>query len=363
MAENIQFDFSNFDFHRSNPDISLQNHVRQKVIALGAEVVSLQRIYLDLRFWILFRDVSIGRNQDKHLTDLLVFLKASVSEGKAICPISESIFIELFKQNDKSSKIATAQLIDELSLGVTLIRQDHRVRQELCNSFYAQAGVKELIPVQELVWTKLTYVLGEVHPSNTQFSPEVELVIQKSFFDLLWNTRLTEIAEKIRALPPSLDLDALAADLNAKSRVHQSALRSYAQTFRVEFEGVLNLFRDDLNKLLEELVQRGYKEFGKGVENLSNNKRFEAFTLSIPTLHIGASCHAAVRWDKKRNLTSNDLFDFHHAEAALGYCNVFLTEKPLSIMLSQHHLGLKKYNCQIFWSPCDALTCLINSRY
>lgn len=112
-----------------------------------------------------------------------------------------------------------------------------------------------------------------------------------------------------------------------------------------------------LVKLATEIEQRGYK-VGSMLAHLSEKKRFEAFALSVPTLHINASCHAAVRWDQKRNLCGNDLLDFHHAHAALAYCNVFLTEKPLTHMLSQHHLALSQYACRTFWSPSVALNWL-----
>jgi len=333
--------------------------MRQKRMQLGAALAAMQRIYLDQRFWILFRDVSLGFCKDQAIADLLVFLKLSVSEGRSICPISESVFMELLKQDDDLTRLATAQLIDELSLGVTLIPFDERVRQELCNSFYQLGGARDIYPVHQLVWTKLAYVLGEVHPTKTPFPPKEELAIQKAFSDLMWRIPLVEMIEKI-GMPPPIEnnWDSVVDDMNEKSRTLHSTLRSYEHAFKIEFEGTLSLFRKEINTLQIEIVKRGYKDFGVGQKHLSMKKRFEAFALSIPTLHINASCHAAVRWDQKRNLSSNDFFDFHHAAAALGYCNVFLTEKPLSVLLGQRHLGLTKYKCPTFWSPSEALNWL-----
>lgn len=354
---NSSFDPSRIELHRRNPDVSLQSYMRDKRCQLGAAVTSIQRIYLDQRFWLLLRDISLSRSGDKATSDLLALLRSLVSQGKAICPISESVFVELLKQSDESTRLATAQLIDDLSLGITLIPFDERVRQELCNSFYEQAGATDLIPLQQLVWTKLAYVLGEIHPSNTPFSPEEELVIQKAFSDHIWNTSLVEIVKHIDE-PPLFDWDALAARLNAGNNAHYSTIRSYPQAFRAEFEGGLSLFRNEMAMLVKELDERGYSDFDAKLVHLSEKKRFEVFSQSIPSLHINGTCHAAVRWDQKRNLCGNDLFDFHHAHAALGYCDVFLTEKPLTDMLSQQHLGLSKYKCRTFWSPASALSWL-----
>ncbi len=329
--------------------------MRQKRIQLGELVSSMRRIYLDQRFWLLMRDASLGRSHDKSIIDLYNFLKSSVSKRQSICPISESVFIELLKQSDETTKLATACLIDELSLGVTLISPIERIRQELCNFFYDKAGAKELIPTQNLVWTKLTYILGEVHPSNTQFPPELELVLQKAFSDYLCNISLVEIISNIHNWPPMYDWNALAARLNTQNHLHYSTLRSYAHTFRIEFEGTLDLFRSEMDTLSKEVYERGYKDLENGLAHLSQNKLYDLLALSLPTLHISTSCHAAVRWDQKRNLNGNDLFDFHHAQAALGYCDVFLTEKPLNDMLNQKHLGLTKYKCKTFWSPNTAL--------
>ena len=355
-----KIDVSRVAYHRGNPNVSLETYTRQKRIHLGAAVALIRRIYLDQRFWLLLRDVSLGRSRDTTLSDLLAFVKLLVSENKAICPISESVFIELLKQSDEVTRLATAQLIDELSLGVTLIPFDGRVRQELCNTFYERAGIPDLIPVQELVWTKLAYVLGEIHPSKTTFPSAEELVIQKAFFDDMWGIPLSEIIGYIGEPPVTeTDWDSIAANLNSKNREHRSNLKSYAQTFRVEFEGALSLFRNEMNTLSIELDQRGYKTFGTKTAHLSPKKRFEALALSLPTLHVSASCHAVIRWDQRRNLCGNDLFDFHHAQSALGYCDVFLTEKPLSDLLSQSHLGLtKNYKCQTFWSASAALSWL-----
>jgi len=57
---------------------------------------------------------------------------------------------------------------------------------------------------------------------------------------------------------------------------------------------------------------------------------------------------AAVRWNKKQALKPNDLFDFDHAAAAIGYCDAFFTDGPLRAMLSRHDLGLKEdFGCLV----------------
>ena len=48
-----------------------------------------------------------------------------------------------------------------------------------------------------LVWTKLGYSLGTRIPNTPALSPQEELVIQKSFFDHMWNILLSELCKAI----------------------------------------------------------------------------------------------------------------------------------------------------------------------
>ena len=76
---------------------------------------------------------------------------------------------------------------------------------------------------------------------------------------------------------------------------------------------------------------------------------------ALRTLHVGALLHAALRWNRMQKLNSNDLFDFHHAGAALGYCNVLLTDGPMRTLLSQRHLAIgREFKCLVVSSVVEA---------
>lgn len=351
---------STFYFHRAQPNVSLEDYVRQERIQLGREVSKKYRIYLDLRFWILLRDVELGKNKKQGLIELLNRLNYLVNNEKAICPISESVFIEVMKQSDQVTRVATSQLIDCLSNGVSLIIHPQRISQELCNAVYLQAGADYIYPLDILVWIKLAYVLGEIHPYQTPFGADEELVIQKCFFDHMLNVSLVEMVD-------CLDFKSwhqpnwqnIADFLNDGNKKYANKMKSFRQVYRTEFEGGLSLFRDKLMVLIKEVENAGYKDFEKNSESLTRSERFSKFSKSVRTLHIGACCYAAVRWDQKRQLTGNDLIDFHHAEAAIGYCNLFLTEKPLKALVSQQHLGLlSDYPCTVASTTTEAFKAL-----
>ena len=67
------------------------------------------------------RDAAFGLLTGAAERKLLHFLRRGVANGTLICPISASMFMELLKQPyTEGRRIATAKLIDELSLGASI---------------------------------------------------------------------------------------------------------------------------------------------------------------------------------------------------------------------------------------------------
>lgn len=174
---------TSFDFHRANAHISLDRHVKRRVVELGCALETRVAIYLDLNFWIRLKSCMLGLNGSGDDARLLRLLRSGAAEGRLFCPISESVFFEVLKQSDPSSRMATARLIDELSLGVTLLPNPRRFATEISHFFYSFQEDSELHPISHLVWSKIAYVLDFSHPSSTAFDTDTELVVQKSFFD------------------------------------------------------------------------------------------------------------------------------------------------------------------------------------
>lgn len=121
-----------------------------------------------------------------------------------------------------------------------------------------------------------------------------------------------------------------------------------------ELAGVLDLYQERLADICIEMYERqeGRRPELSATERRGTESQMRTAFINLfrlrpevmakraPTLYVHAKCHAAIRWDKKRNLTGNDLIDFHHAAGALGYCDAFFTDNPLEVLLSQQHVGL-----------------------
>ena len=141
---------------------------------------------------------------------------------------------------------------------------------------------------------------------------------------------------------------------------HQDEVKNFKQVHLDEIRGALSLFmhvprmwsENEYERVSgvsaacsdderQEREQKWHTVFGNLVTKRS-------VALRLPSLHVSALCHAAVRWDKGRKLVANDFYDFHHAAAAVGYCRAFMTEKPLRSLLQQKHLQLANdYPCVV----------------
>lgn len=354
--------------HLKTPQIGIDAHARRSQIALGQSLASKKAIYLDMRYWILLRKAAAGTgSQDTH--ELLRLLRKGVVGQRLFCPIGESVFIELMKQSDQASRKATAILIDELGGGVTLIAPEQRTATEIACFLYQHSGIADLHPLEHLVWTKLTYVLGTMHPAGTAFDPATELAIQKAFFDHMWDISLSEIIDVIGDQPLPTDTLGAASDaLNKGIAENAHMLRSFQQAYSAEIRGVVDVTCDAIPDIMLAIAQAQGVSLNKPTESERANglamfKNLIAAALErgkgreqLRAMHIYASLHASLRWNKGRKLDANDLYDFQHAVAALGYADVFLTENPLRVMITQRHLGLDSfYGCTVVSDVADAV--------
>jgi len=298
-----------------------------------------------------------------HLLDTLL---DAVSDGKMVCTLSASLFVELMKQTDPLTRYATAKLMDMLSRGLSFIPHEARVSTEMANFLHQRAGYA-VNPVEALVWTKVPYVLGMQHPVNRLFPPEEETVIQKAFFDHMSSISLEKMAKMIGdSWPQATPFAATAARLNQANELHVGELRSFQATYRTEFLGVIDLYASTARHVLTKISADGRTA---GAVEPTNDGSLEAFlkalalepaaSTGLRTLHVGASQHAAVRWNRGKKLTANDLLDFQHAEAAVAYCDVFLTDGPMRSLLAQKNLGLTKlFPCRVGSTAEEALALL-----
>lgn len=368
-ADNIQMNRREvLAYHLEHPEVSLKTHLRRQMLVLAQRHRRRKKIYLDTNFWVMLRKAAAGEGPQAGI-DLLAALIKGVKAGIWVCPLSESAFIELLRQSDLSSRRDTAVLMDQLSLGLCLVEQKMRMATEIGHLFHEKTGF-DVYELDQLVWCRVAFALGYLHPQNDLVPPETMLALQKGVFEEMWAAPLIDIIDGIgsASVPDEADLEMTATHLNRENAAHAHLIKSFKQAYRAEAAGVASLFDSVIADVLEQLGKRSgaipsdatYKQDGvvhnMAIRLVTLALEKEAARDTLRSLHIMASLYASVRWDKQRKIDAHDLLDFNHAAAAIAYCDVFLTEQPLQTLVEQRHLALpERYRCSVRSSLTDAL--------
>jgi hypothetical protein len=357
--------------HLAHPEVDLEKHVKNRQIELAASLKRRRAIYLDLKFWIGMRNAEAAAPIPHPYSTLLASLRRAVADGHAFCPISDSCFLEVFKQSDPNTRRRTAALIDELSLGVSIIASDLRIGTEIAHLMHAAITPTQVHPLDHLVWTKLSHALDYFRPSVGKFDEHIGRAIEKAFFDYMWTIPLTEIEKSIGDAMSAHDPahhEGLARTLNQGIAEHASEIKSFKQVYEHELVGVMDLYACRAADIVYDMAPSSLGP--RPAENTDEYKQCARQCLdllvgamgtpkgkaTLRTLHITTSIHAAVRWDKRQKFKANDFFDMQHAAAAVGYCDAFFTERSLANVLTRSDLTLDKlYDCTVASNPDAAL--------
>ena len=358
-----------FDEHVNSPEIGVEQYIRSKCIGLSRVVNSKKVVYFDTKFWLVVRDIVLGRYKGALEQEFYKEIVRHVEEGRLIFPISQDVFLEVIKQSDSETLGQTVALMDRLSCGVSLIDFEERLELEIKYFLCSSAG-KSAYECREMVWTKLAYNMGFVTPSNQNISPETDKAIQKAFIDHMWNISLSEIITTISENGglSGLNMPRMSEKLNEGKFNHAHENNSFKQMFLSELAGALDGYGDIVAKCMEDMdeaetgetlseEERKNSDSGKGLRNaIYNLFRLNKAKSYFPTFDVISGLHAAIRWDKKQKYQNNDLHDIRHAASALPYCDAFFTEKRLTHLITQKATSYdKKYSCVVASSVSEAL--------
>lgn len=359
-------------YHRQHPEISVERHFRHSALETADRVLARKVIYLDTRFWVALRDVQLERARTSVDRELLLTLTNLVKAGKVICPINTNLFAELLKQRDDKTRMATAQLIDELSLGVALQPEEERIGTEIHHyALLSQRDADTLEPLNRLVWTSVSYVLGFTNPEMDALPPAEKLACDKAFMDYFWDLPFTDQISTLGPAPEHLNTqwDLIAEKINTETRKHNKNPGSFKELHSHEFVGYLEGYLPTMTRIVHHLAAQAAgippssvetaasEEGGKTLLRiLSETFRQDKLGKQLPTVVIKSALYAAVRWNMKRQLTSNDLHDFGHASAALPYFDYFATDKGLKHLITNELKYDQKYDVVVMSEPREFLS-------
>lgn len=338
----------------ANPDVSIEAHIGHCCQALSDDLAGRTPVYLDFRFWVIAREVRSGIRTDPRERKLVHHLERLARQGRIFCPISSTTFLELMKIGDDAHREATLEVIEELSLGVSLMPEPERTEDELEAVIrWSLAPNATTLP---RVWTRLAYTMGNFHVSDHRFPPDMQLAIQKAFFDHVWQQPLAAVAQSLNRAEFDMtrDMTALAKKLNKDNRNHQAEMASFESVLSYELRGVAEVAEPILGQIIARLGG-----FAPDAERSEENSRMAVNLVHgilegehrsrLPTIHVHACLCAIFRWEyRSKAMTGNDLFDFGHAAAALGYCDAFFTEAGIARSIGHQRLKLDQlYDCVV----------------
>jgi hypothetical protein len=358
-----------FDHHIKSPEISVEQYIRSKCIDLSRAVNAKKVVYFDTKFWLIVRDIVLGRSRSVLEQEFYKEIMQMSEENRLIFPISQDVLLEVIKQSDPETLNQTVQLIDKLSCGVSLINFEERLELEIKYFLYSSTG-KSVYDCRDMAWTKLAYNMGFVTPSNKNIEPETDKVIQKAFIDQMWNMSLSDIINIISENGDisSLNMPGISEKLNEGKFNHEHENNSFKKMFLSELAGSLDGYGDIIAKCMEDMYmaetgktiseeEKINSESGKwlryAIYNLFKQNKAKSY---FPTFVVISGLHASIRWDKSQKYQDNDLHDIRHAASALPYCDAFFTEKRLAHLITQKATGYdKKYSCAVCSSVSGAL--------
>lgn len=358
MKDNATMKLKGSSLSVINKNVSVSQYLKEKKLALGQWMGARKIVYLDTKFWLILRDVSLNRESG---TDSREFYEKVITLVRSqICtfPISEDVFLEVIRQSDPNTLSETVKLIDLLSANVSMISLEERLSLEY-KHFIEHISDEGLYECSALAWTKLVYTLGFVTP---EIQGEAGELIQKKFIDHMWSIPMSKVIDILQksgdVSPITMRFDAENLNSGKFSHTHQN--NSFKKMFLSELAGALEVyegvFLDSIREMFESKVGMPINQadiINHDCSNLIIKAIYNVFKLNkdknhLPTLRIISGLHAAVRWDKSQKFQENDYHDFRHAASAIPYCDCFFTEKRLAHLVTQKITGYdKQYNCNV----------------
>jgi len=336
-------------------EIQVFELLREMMVVLAEKIRDRTKIYLDTNHWINLRKVVLGTSDRNSIyEDILQLLRKLVADGHICCPVSSTIFDELMKQTDQTTRTASARLMDELSWGVCLRFFHCLAREEWRYHVYTTLGHLggppygvESRKVRYPVWTKAGFwanqedVLFDDSFLSGRSKDEIF-----AWMEFHWNTGFEQAAAMpgYQAIPSDLIRDVISTYNDPHERFH---CRS------VSFEEVRRSGRLQLLESLKEDFCRVPLPIGVTELPLSV---FESFVDGddpwiLPSVQAYAALGAAI-FRSSRTVRDNDAWDFDHAVTAIPYVDTYCCDNSAATLLRGSPLRFDKvYDTEILSRP------------
>jgi hypothetical protein len=347
------------EFHSGQPMVSPEAYLRGKHIELQNDLKNLTLIYLDTNHWINLRHVCLGTSQRQSTySEILDLLERLRDQNKILCPVSFPLFLELMKQSDEKTRLATSRLMERFSGGVCFQHPVEIQRLELKQPMLRTMFGKDAPDLSEWIFTKVGYIAGELLPFNAAYSKEQNNLIQKVCVDLIWMIPVEQLAAlDPEDMPPSLELN-MAVATNTDADWYRSRELSFEDIFAQEKALLLRSLMNELSQIAKELWDQ-YPDHRNLIPGVDIANQVPDIRM-LPSVQVKAGVNAAL-FKSKKKFKENDIIDFQHAALATPYCDALLCDSGMAHVLRSKPLEFGKiYETEILNRPNEIVDYLKN---
>jgi len=352
------------EYHRAHPETSVGEYRRLVRSRLAARALNGHRLYIDTNHWANLRDVWLGRTRDTRYADLLCLLETLVEATTLVVPFSDQLVEETCHQADPLTRRATAEIIDRLTAGVTIVGWEERKLLEVRHWVSALLEGHSAVPIHS-VWATVRDAFGPLDFAPSVPNESFVAAFLKAVEDLSGRLGFSEVIDKLGHNPRRIQgWRDLACELTAYKTSLWSGQGSFEEIFQEEALSYLDRVLTDVPQdVLEELKRLPCGKDLEGPWIVANVKRvflacdqMKSHPTSLPSLRIIAGGNSRIRADRDRKFKPGDATDLFHAAAALPYCNAFLTDGSMRHLLTTPPTDLAGlYGCTVLSAPDEAV--------
>jgi hypothetical protein len=348
--------------HRDIPNKTASEYLAERRVELARELEGKKLIYLDTKHWVNLCHVVVQSSRQLAIYDeVLHLLESTRQKGRICCPVSSTLFLELLKQNDDSTRQPTARIMDFLSGGVCLQNWLDLAKAEfgrhICRVFNICDTRADAFPT----WTKVGFWAGEHTFTAPGDEPEDGPVMERVYIDLRWQMT----CEEYQAMPdriPTPDAFWIAWVAEAeRAKSHQKIAReTFAHLVRDRRRQLLSALKDTLLPMLA--LCQGLPGSPDHHVKLVLGPIYEGRDPhALPSLEVVAGLDAAITLDIARKVQANDMEDYLHAGQALPHCDAVFCDNFMAQKLKNRPLEFgKTYQTEIGSRPEEILAYLKN---
>ncbi|MFK7909915.1 MAG: hypothetical protein AB8F34_04855 [Akkermansiaceae bacterium] len=351
------------EWHVQNPNLRAEEYLHSLHIELWEFVKGRTLLYLDTGYWVGMRQGLLDDRRDSHLRLFLRLVNLS-REGVVICPTSDALFDELVRQNDRSTRAATAELMDQLSMGICLQNKTELIWTEIRRQIYRSIKPELREAWCEWIFTKIGLIHYPGLPHHDSYNEAENNYLRKSFIDHCWFAGLIKDMASASDHPEwgHVDNDQLADAHNQDFQYYREnkADRENIRGQEIGLEWQLK-YNIEFEKIAGEILQLEPVACAAYMPN--RDKQPDQNPEVLPQIQIKTTLSTFFATDHKKRMKATDLPDIEHASYALPYVDIFACDRRLAhaIKAGPHKLD-STYGTEVVGSVTE-LEAVLDDRF